>query len=485
MSRPRKPNLIFPNGNEIIKGRSVVIEWQEPQEPSVDLSEVFYELAFSEFFDPLDEPDWKTIAIVPSGTNSYEWKIGNRIKSDKCKIAVRSFNTSGSRSDYSTSDDFFSIQKDPPPSPAIVRPIPGSRHGNSVFISFDDTSLIDSFGQRAKYYIYFHSKSADIPFTNIAQAVPVGSGPIVWDTSALPPADDYVITVYLADDDGNKSSETNVENLSIFNEGFCIVDTLPPSGFVEINNADEFTRDRDVTVKLFAFDEATGVHSLRFIEELAEGESAGPAEAYAEIKYKQLSEGDGVKTLKVLFQDFSANRTSEIQRPFRTSFKRGESPITDIVRQKTFDGDVIWLSILDDPPALYRIDKNGSSLVLQTNESITSIAVLNGVAYISAETDDGRALIYRNSGTGPQEAVRLDTADTQVTSMITYQGALYFGTVGGRIYKYDETAVGFVGSFDGPIEQLHSDDALLYVVLRNRTIIYSYDTSSFQEIELA
>lgn len=490
MARPNRPTLLFPNGNETIIGRVVNIEWEEPLQPSNDLTPVYYEIFYSEFYDQLDEPDWKKIAVVPAGTRKYGWRIGNKIKSNRCKLAIRSVNTRGERSEFSVSADMFSIRREHPPAPAILSPMPGNRYGSSIEIAFDDSAILNTFGQRAKYYIYFRSSKAEIPYTPIAQGIPAGTGPIIWDTSSLPPSDDYVIVTYLADDDGNKSQETNITNLSIYNEGFFLIDTKPPSGYIQINNADQFTREKDVTVKLFAFDEATGVHAVRFIERTDVGDEQGeeverPAESVAETKYYTFNDGDGNKILKVLFQDYGGNRTSEINSPFRVGFERDNSIISDILLQKTAEGDVVWVAVNESQPALYRIDNNVSSLILRINEDINAIALLTGVIYIAAATEDGRALIYKNSGLGPIAVIELEENLSEVIAMSTYNDNLFFGTVGGHLYRYDESAINLVEIFEAPIEKLYSDEALLYIILRNSTKIIVYDNSNFTEVEIS
>lgn len=489
MAKPNRPTLLFPNGNENIIGRVIKIEWEESPHPSNDLTQIYYEIFYSEFYDNLDEPDWKKIAVIPAGNNHFNWKVGNNVKSNKCKVAIRSLNIRGERSEFSVSADLFSLKREGPPAPSVISPLPGGRYGSSVEIVFDDSAILNTFGQRAKYYIYFRSNKAGVPYTPIAQGVPPGTGPIIWDTSTISPSDDYVIVTYLADDDGNKSQETNIENVSIFNEGFFLIDTKPPDGFIQINNADQFTKEKDVTVKIFAFDETTGVHAMRFIERTNTAEEQGedifrPAESLAEIKYYTFDDGDGDKVLKVLFQDYGGNRTSGIYKPFRIGFERENSVISDIILQKTKKENIIWVAINESKPALYKIDNNGSSLILRTNENINALAILTDTVYIAVETEDGRALIYRNSGLGPDPVIELDERYSEVISMSNYNKNLYFGTVGGMLYRYDEAAVNLVNVFNSPIEKLYSDDALLYIILRNSNKIIIYDNTEFREVEM-
>jgi len=486
MSKPNQPTLLFPNGGEDILTRIVDIEWSEPSPASTDGLPVWYEVYFSEFYDSLDEPDWKKIATLPIGNRKFSWKVGNTLRSNQIKVAVSSVNIAGERSPLSISADTFTIKRAMPIAPAVLNPIPNARYGSRIEVVFDDNTVLNSFGQRAKYYVFFSSRKAEIPFTPIAQSVPVGAGPLVWDTSSLPPSDDYILTAYLADDDGNKSPEVNVSNLSIINEGYFLVDTKPPSGYVQINDGDEFTRARDASVKLFAFDETTGIHAMRFLEGEGDGSFEGPPESYVNIKYYQMTEEDGTKTIKVLFQDFGANRTSEIQKNFRVNFDISNGDIADMILEQTSTTEsTIWIGYNGDEPALYKIeDGAGSSFITRINEPITSLGFLTGVVYIAVDTSDDTALVYRNTGVGAEAVIQLDTEGSEVLTMDTYNDMLYMGTLNGSLYRYDESAVNLVTTFDKPVERLYSDGALLYILLRNEPTMTVYDGSSFTEVNL-
>jgi len=485
MSKPNQPTLLFPNGGEDILTRIVDIEWAEPSPVSTDGLPVWYEVYYAEYFDSLDEPDWKKIAVVPESNSRFQWKIGNELRSSQVKVGVLAINIRGERSSMSRSADFVKINRAPPVAPAVLSPIPNARYGSKVEIVFDDSAVLNSFGQRAKYYVFFSSRKVEIPFTPIAQGIPIGTGPLIWNTSELPPSDDYVITCYLADDDGNKSAEVNVADISIISEGFFLIDTKPPSGFVQINEGDEFTRARDVSVRLFSFDETTGIHSMRFLEGEGDTTTDGSPESFVNVKYYEITEEDGVKTIKVLFQDYGGNRTSDISKTFRIAFELNNQDISDMLLEETLTSTTIWVAVSGSEPSLYKIeDGQGSSFVARVNEPINALGLLSGVIYISVDTPDDTALIYRNSGVGAEEIIRLTDEGTEVQSMETYNEALYLGTINGSLYRYDEAAVSLVTTFSGPVSRMYSDGALLYIMLSNAENLIVYDGSTFTEIEL-
>jgi len=472
-----RPTLIYPNGGEDILTREIEVLWKEPSPPSTDNLEVWYEIYFTENYDYMTEPDWKMIASVPSGIGKFLWKVGNSIKSQNVRVGIRGVNSRGERSTMSISAASFSIRKSQPVTPTVLSPIPGARYGSAVRFIFDDSGIMNSFVQRAKYYIYFSSLKAQIPYTPVVQRMPVGSGPIVWNTSLLPPSDDYVLTIYLADDDGNKSQEINIRDVSIIQEGFFLIDTKPPSGYVQINDSEQFTRDENVSVKMYAYDEATGVHSMQFIEE-AENDIVGPPESFANVKYWTLTENDGVKILKVKFQDFGANRTSSETRNFRVLFEIDNDDIADIVSQNS---DIVWLAKNGPQPSIYKFDPN-SSFVTYVNEQINCLTTYGDILYVSVQTSDSTALIYRWTGFVLEEAFSLSEIDSEVLAMHQFGDKLFFGCKNGSLYYYDGTDVTYMKNFGSQLYRLYSDNSLLYIIPRNSKKIYIYDGQLFLEV---
>lgn len=475
-----RPTLIYPNGGENILTREIEISWKEPKPPSADNLEVWYEVYFTENYDYMTEPDWKMIASVPTGVGKHLWRVGNSVKSKNVRVGVRAVNSRGERSDLSVSAASFTVLKSLPVTPAVLSPVPGQRYGTSIKFVFDDTSVLNSFAQRAKYYIYFSSVKASVPFTPVAQKIPVGSGPLVWDTTLIPPSDDYVITVYLADDDGNKSEEVNIRDVSIIQEGFFLIDTKPPTGYVQINNADQFTRDQNVSVRLYSYDEITGVHSMQFIES-ADTDIVGAPESFANVKFWKLTEDDGVKTLKVKFQDYGANRTSQATKSFRVLFDVNNEDVSDIAVQKSMN--VVWLAKNGEQPAIYRLNPI-NSFITYVNEQINCITFFGDTLYVSVKTSDSTALVYRWTGFVLEEAFSLSEVDSEITTMYQYENKLFLGCKNGNLYSYDESILSFVRSFGFQFMRLYSDNSLLYIVLRNAKKLFVYDGDTFTEVQV-
>ena len=270
MSEINYPTLLYPRGGETILTNEITITWIAPTVGNP----IVYEIYYTEQYDPIREPDWKQIAVVGESVSQYVWRFGNGIRSDKCRIAIRARNKNGERSLMSVSPDNFSIHRKKLESPVIISPLYGERFDKSIAIITDDSGIVKTYSERSFYQFYYSSDSAKVPLTLIKQNVAIGSGPVVWETVNLPPARDYVIQAYLSDDDGNVSDSVFVKSLEIAHEGFFIVDTLPPTSAIvinakssdgEIENA-TFTKDRNVSIKVVSYDEATAVHSMQFID---------------------------------------------------------------------------------------------------------------------------------------------------------------------------------------------------------------------------
>ena len=479
MSSPSQPTLIYPNGNEIISAKYIIIEWKESI-PVSDGSVSWYEIYYTDNYDYLEEPDWKMIAIVPSGITKFEWKIGNLIKSKQCRVAIRSVNNKGEKSDYSISAYNFSIQRSLPYTPSIISPVNGGEYSDSIKIIFDEKAVYNNASRRSKYYIYFRSSKLGIPLSPIAQRIPIGTGPIVWDIHLLEPSDDYIITVYAADDDGNRSSEVNISDIKIINQGFFLIDTIPPDTYVQINSGNQFTKSRDVSVRLFAYDETTSPHALQFIE----GDNIGEPESIQEIRFWKLSEEDGTKIINVKYQDFGGNRSSVKDQIFRTFFDLNNQSISDIVMQKLEGEYILWIAVNGEYPSIYKSDPN-TSLVSRVNEKINSISIYKDLLYVAVQTSDSTGLLYKISNNNKiTESLSITDEQSEINSIQEYKSYLYIGSSNGSLYVYDGKTSSLIRDFDQPIKTLFSDASLLYITFYHSNYFFIYDGYNFTEVSL-
>jgi hypothetical protein len=264
MSEPLVPTLLYPNGGESIAVNELTIQWQGVS--TQDGRSLTYELYYTENYDFQNEPEWQQIAIVPDNSYSYLWRFGKALKSSNCRVAIRTRNSRGERSQFSISAADFSIQRKKLSTPNVLQPVADTHYDRYVEIAMDESGIIGTFSQRSYYQFYYSSIAANIQPTPIKQNIPVGSDPIFWNTSSLPPANDYILQVYLSDDDGNISDSVFINGINISHEGFFLIDTTPPVSSVIVNNNDTFTKKREVNVSIISYDETTGVQSMQLTD---------------------------------------------------------------------------------------------------------------------------------------------------------------------------------------------------------------------------
>lgn len=461
---------------EIIDSSIITIRWIEPKPESLDNSLIAYEIFYCDNYDFILEPNWKKIAVVPSNTESYKWTIDNRLKGKNFRISIRGVNIRGQRSDFSISANSFEIKGKRPNPPNIISPISNSKHNRVINIIFDESEILNTYSEKSKYFLYYSSNNLNIPYTLLAQSIKTGIGALSWNVSDLPSSDDYKIYVYLMDDDGNKSSEIIIEDVSIMQEGYFLIDTIPPDIFIDINNSNEFTKNRDVFVNLYSYDKTTDVHSVKFIEE----ENNGDPEEYSMLKTWKLSENEGEKTLEVLVQDFGGNRSIELDN-FRILKNYKNANIVDVKKDVQDKVDIIYIGLNFDNSSFVDKFSPNSSRIISFDSNIISIEIHNGFLYISVDNNEKTALVYKFL-TEKDLAFSFNEQDSKITTLCSYKNDLYFGCLNGSFYKYSNNTITKIRLFEKSIKKIYSDNNILYILLNNYNNIIVFNGQEFKEI---
>lgn len=472
---PYSPTLLYPDGGEVILSNEIVIRWEIPNPiGDSEVRTIDYEVYYTDQYDPLKEPDWKQIAVVPYSTSQFVWRFGSGIRSSKCRVAIRSRNTRGERSDWSISASDFSINRKKLESPTIITPMNGERYDKTVEVATDDNGIAGTYSERSFYQFYFSSVEANVPLTPIAQNVPIGSGPVIWTTINLPPAKDYVIQAYLADDDGNVSDSVFIRDLEIAHEGFFVIDTTPPVASIVINNNDTFTRDRDVTVTVVSYDEATAVHAMQ----LKDGASTSAPESAADITHYKLSEGDDIKSVELLLQDFGANRNDgQIQRLFETIVEVDSGvQVVDIAIDQT--SSTAWAITSSPYNYLYKI-ASFPSLVLALEDEPTAVVTFGSYVYIGVKDTTSKGTLMQYNGYEATAVKEFTEADSIINAMAVHKNTLFIGFENGLVYSFDGLTFRKLNGVSNPVKFLVSDGSLLYLTERNGTDVYVYNGTEF------
>jgi hypothetical protein len=480
MSEPYVPNIIYPNGGEHLDSGQATITWNTPI-ATADHRKVVFDIYFTDDFDYRSEPDWQQIATVPSTETSYLWKFGQFLRSDACRVAIRARNSRGERSDFSVSAANFSISRKKLMTPTVVSPVQGGRYDKVITIITDDKGLLGTPSQRSFFQMFYSSASQKIASTLIASDVEIGGQSVNWDITNLVPANDYVLQVFLKDDDGNVSDSVYIRDINIVHEGFFLVDTTAPIGAAAIsfNNTtkkqDAFTRKTDVTVQIVAYDDTTGVHALQ----LSEGTNQAKPDSLSNVKRFTLSSEDDLKTVELLLQDYGANRNSDtgsIQRLYQTLIDIDDTSIADIATDPT--NEVLWAVTNGASKRLCKVT-DFASLLPVFEDDPTAVIVYQSMPHIGTKTDTNIASLYRFNG-GDTELVKTFTeSDSTINSMSVFDGNLYIGMENGIVYSFDGLNFDIVDSMANPVKSLYSDGNLLYLVQKNSTALYIFNGSEF------
>ena len=255
------PTLTYPNGGESINSSTIDITWSEASNlPSVEV--IWYEIFITEVYDTNSLDGLIQIATIPSGNSSYTYNINKNLKGKECRIGIRAVNYRGQRSDISFSADNFTISNRKLPIPAVFKPTFGTTYFSYVPIVLDNEGVVGRCSQRSFYQVYYSSKSLGIGWVLIFKNVMVGTGPIGWDVSSFPAASDYSLKIELVDGD-SVSESVFINDITINNANYFLIDTIPPKGEVHIQNSSEYTKDRDLVISLRASDSTTGVEEYR------------------------------------------------------------------------------------------------------------------------------------------------------------------------------------------------------------------------------
>ena len=473
MSEPNFPTILYPNGGEVILGYEITIQWQIPAPLSYDSRGIVYELYYTDQYDSRKEPDWKQIATLAPTVFQYVWRFGNAIRSDKCRIGIRSRNARGERSRMAVSAGTFSIHRKKLEAPTLIAPTSG-RFDKFIDIITDDTGIVGSYSERSFYQFFYSSDSLSIPPTIVAQNVPVNNGSIRWNTVNLPPANDYVIHSYLSDDDGNQSDTVFVKNIEIAHEGFFVIDTVPPESSIVINGNNPFTKDRDVTVTIVSYDDATAVHSMQ----LSDGSTKGDPSPIADIASYKLSDGDAIKTVQLLLQDFGANRNNlKPQRLFETVVEVDNGvKVADIALDRS--SGTAWAITSSPSNYLYKI-QSFPSLVTVFEDEPTSVMVFGSFVYVSVKTADNLSVLMSYNGYESVAVKAFTEADSVVNAMVVHNGDMFLGLENGLVYQFDGLTFTKLNGVANPVKNLVSDGSLLYLTERSGTEVYIFNGTDF------
>ncbi|KKM28133.1 hypothetical protein LCGC14_1567730 [marine sediment metagenome] len=429
-------SLVYPNGGEIFNRRTITIQWIEPSNAATSSNLIWHEILFTELYDDLNQQEWSQIANISMGITSFDWSIPVYVKSNKCRVGIRSVNHKGERSAISYSANNFSIQDKNLPIPAVFEPVEGASYFSYVPIVLDNKGIIGQCSQRAFYQVYYSSEKQDVDWTLISGNIPVGSEPIYWDIRELRSSPDYSVKVEIVDED-SVSEPVFINNLQLNSLNYFLIDTKPPTGKIEITNNREYTNERNAILKISAYDETTEAKLFRIEQkDIFSGNlTLGSYQNLSEFSTWYVSGNDGIKLIQVRFKDYAGNILLDGSQNefFRTYKSLDNREITSFVSKKNGSEIDLWIAFGGSSYLLYL---NQNQVAILTGEC-TSLIIYNDVLYIGIKTIENKGILQKYSGGQITTLKEFDDVDSVINSMEVFDDKLFIGLDNGKLLSFN------------------------------------------------
>jgi hypothetical protein len=303
----------------------------------------------------------------------------------------------------------------------------------------------------------------------------------------------------LQDDDGNRSKEVVVDNLQIVHDKYFYIDTEPPQAFIQINKGDEYIKETEAFVKVFAYDKITAVHSMQLIE-VADQNIVGSPLRYARDVSWNFTDDDGVKTLRMQCQDFGGNRIEENSQreKFRILHDARNSSVVDIVANNQFNE--VYVAINNGVGEVYKITSNtlvliedeketvkktlNKSVLTKLSLTVSSLAYYDDSLFIAVQTSELKGICYRWTGSSLDNAFAINDDNSIINTMTEYKNMLFFGLANGYLQQYSQNAITKIYEFSSAIDKIYTDRNVLYIIVKYSKNLYSFDGFVVREIIL-
>jgi hypothetical protein len=393
---------------------------------------------------------------VPSSVNKYNWVIPEYLFGSDIFIGVRSINQSGQFSDYSSSG-ILSILSKPLPKISISNPISGKTYGSQINIQLQNSIISEDTYKLNRYRInlYYSSQSNDISYAPIVERVSGSTSQIIWNTSQLNPGQDYFIYGFYSDDFGRKGPQSSIGPFTVENQGYVIIDTDGPDVALKISSNNGYIRDRTVGIELFAYDDMSGIHGFKLIENErnADGSTTENSQSeprfYQKNNFLQLSDKDARFVITGLVQDIAGNRANQedaslikIGNKFRKFYNRNGFKITSWSKTE----DSLYICIYDGNfTQVLKISDGLITPISSFSGLISSLAYIGGKLYGSRFNGNRLLDLVSIEANGIVPVASLLTPDTEIVAIAdSGDGGVLVGCINGEIYRLFNDSLQFI-----------------------------------------
>lgn len=469
---PWTPTLIFPRTYALLDGL-VEVRWEPARPEDACSDDVTYTIQFTRNFSR--DSGWRTIADnIPAGTRSHAFDASEIPFTEDGGIRIRARDSKNLTSRWSKNIEAFTIKNHPPAPVSLLAPLGKETFDNAIVAIWREADVKDLDGHEVTYRVEAtstFSKGRGWVTVPGAESLTEGTTSFTVNTFDFPEGDDFGLRVTASDELGAESMPQQVGGIKIRHSGNFIIDTLPPTGSITINDGDVLAKDTRVKLSLFAEDRTTGVKDVRFRNE--DEECFSDWDTFTAEKFWDLTSGDGVKRVFVQYRDFADNVSEVCDCEIVSRVLCDDGNATDI---QTF-GDKLFASF-DKDGNLVEFRVLAETAAQLDEPELTSLAKLENLLYIAAfDAQSGRTAIYQYDGTPSQVAT---ISGAKALSMASYNKKVYIGLDDGRIMELSGTSLSASNSVGGPVSRLRSDGSVLFANADGVDEYFAFDGASWK-----
>jgi hypothetical protein len=469
---PWKPILTFPINYAVLKG-IVEVDWQAPTplDPCGDPS--VFELQFTRTLSK--DSGWRTVGPdIPEDRRTFLFDVSAIPYTTDGGLRIRAKNSKNLCSDYSQSFQAFTIANHAPNPVTLISPAPGDIVDSTISITWREAGIKDIDGHSVSYRIEatdFASGNTGWTVIPGATGIPEGTTTFLIDSTQFPEGTDYGIRVIATDELGADSVPSSSIGFSVSHSGQFIIDTLPPTGTILIDDGATLAKSQRVKLSLFAIDVGTGVKDVRFKN--SDEDCWSDFDTFVSEKIWDLSSSDGVKRVLVQYRDYADNVSEACDCEIVSRVLCGAGNITDI---EVFNGKLYAAFDRNGNLLEYRVLVNAAAALAEP--VLSALARFKNSLYIASyDPDASTTRLYKYDGS---PTLVLTLSGAKALSMVAYDGVLYIGMDDGRIVAYTGTASSTSYVAGSSVTRLRTDGAVLFATVKGGGQYLSFDGTTWK-----
>jgi len=380
-------------------------------------------------------------------------------------LRIRAKDSHGIHSGWSSTLRPFTVANHAPNPVKLIYPAPGQTFDETMTVIWEEPSVGDVDGHPVTYKVEVTMDySGDTGWITVpdGDAVPRGITSISINTFDFPVGYDFGIRVVPIDEFG-AAGEIAKTNFKIEHAGNFLIDTIPPTGTVTINDGSTLVSDTRVRIDLYATDVTSGMKDVRFRNA---GEEWGDWDTYTNQKFWDLSAGDGTKKVYVQFRDCAGNISEACDCELISRVMCRTGNVTDLER-----GLERLYASYDREGRVVEYGYMPVDLEATPVAEVTALALYQNDLYAASYDEDAdQTTVYRMRGTPSSVTV----VSGKLLSMTAYGAGLYAGMYEGYVTDlFGTTRYPAVGSSLSPVTKVRTDGSVLYATAGDYYVTYN------------